>query len=1249
MRRLARAALTAVFVGATVVLVLLVVLWAASRTPAFQAFVRDRILAVARDAVDGRIDIGSIGGTLGRTLVLEDVYVAAPGQRVLHVPRVEIAYAPFALLRGRIRLDRVTVIGPHVWLVLAGGKLRLPGVRRREDERDEEADEGRGLTVEIRALEVRDGRLAFADLDARPPRRWAATALTVAGSGTFGGGTADVAVEALRFRPRGLAVPAVEGRARLDLMRAGVLRLRELHVTTGRSTITAAGRVARDRDVDARLTLAPLDARDVRAVVPDIALRTDVGLRASAIGPWRAVVVGARADLGAAGRLRTRATLDLAAAPLAWEVSARFTGVDPAAAVPELVAASLDGRLRAHGTGIDRRTRGAWELHLSPSRIANQSLESARLRGDGDGHVHHARGTIAAPAGHARVRAGARLGRVIAYRVGARVEANDLAPLGVPGWAHGHVVVAGREGPGTRQASVRATLLGASIHGVRLHDGVGAATLSGEALEVAGAEVRGPALTARLGGTAHLGERRAEARAEADVDLRTLGGDLGHSMGGSVHATATAAGAFDALAVQARAEATTPAYDTLSAGAAQVRVDLTGVGGSAASGTLALDATDARLDGRAPHRVVASADWRRAAGADRVGARASARDQETGTEQRVALTLEHTPSATRGEVKELVLTPPESRTWQLAEPARFRLADGVTVERLTLVTGAQSVTFAGRVSASATNDARLTVRELAIRPLCALARRPNCRGRLSAEAALTGTARAPRITTHLTADSLALGDVKYGTLTADAGYLERVVTLRATLRTPRAGEVDIDGKVPVDLAWSGPRADTSGAPLDLRVHSAGLDVAFLPVLIPHTIRKATGALSADVRVAGPRSAPNADGQIAYDGDLELAATGIAYERVHLRTTVHGRALEVTELSARAGSGELWGEGRVALAGGEPEVGVTVRLKDFLAVRRQLFETALSGEVDVNGALDALAVEGNFDVERAVVRPALLPDTGTPLQRDPTILVVNAAGEPTDAVPAAAEVTPDVAESLSLSVRIKIARNAWLRRNDANIELAGELRVEKAAFGPVRLSGDIRLMRGWYQFQGKKFNLEEGTITFTGATPPQPTYDIRAVYTGAPEYRVTVHIQGSGDKPRLTLSSEPSLEQADILSVILFGKPTGQLGRSQSAGLQQRALQLASGYVMPELRASVMNTLGLDALDVELPEGSDRPGRVSVGRYVAGDVFVSLAQEFGARAAEWVSLEYSLTPNISVRGSSSTRGESAVDLFWRRRY
>jgi autotransporter translocation and assembly factor TamB len=167
-------------------------------------------------------------------------------------------------------------------------------------------------------------------------------------------------------------------------------------------------------------------------------------------------------------------------------------------------------------------------------------------------------------------------------------------------------------------------------------------------------------------------------------------------------------------------------------------------------------------------------------------------------------------------------------------------------------------------------------------------------------------------------------------------------------------------------------------------------------------------------------------------------------------------------------------------------------------------------------------------------------------------------------------------------------------------------------------------------------------------PPQPVFDITAIYRSG-EYRIEVHVAGSSEKPTLTLSSDPSLEQADILAVLLFGKPTHDLGRGQSAALQEQALSLAAGYVMPELRASVMESLGLDTLEVELPKGTEG-GRVSAGRYVAEDVFLSLGQEFGGRrAGQVVGVEYSVSRSVSVRASTSTTGDNAVDLLWHYRY
>jgi translocation and assembly module TamB len=237
--------------------------------------------------------------------------------------------------------------------------------------------------------------------------------------------------------------------------------------------------------------------------------------------------------------------------------------------------------------------------------------------------------------------------------------------------------------------------------------------------------------------------------------------------------------------------------------------------------------------------------------------------------------------------------------------------------------------------------------------------------------------------------------------------------------------------------------------------------------------------------------------------------------------------------------------------------------------------------------------------------------------------------------------------MRVAVTIEIERNAWIRRADADIEIGGKLEVTKAPGEGPRIVGEIRLLRGWYAFQGRRFTLDQGRIVFTGASPPQPTFDITAIYSTR-DYRVSVHITGSAEKPTLELTSEPALEQADILAVLLFGKPANSLGRGESAALQQQALALAAGYVIPELRTSVMNALGVETLDVQLPEGTE-PGHISAGRYVAEDVFVSLGQEFGRRAAQIVGVEYYLGRNVSIRGSTSTRGDSALDLLWRYRY
>jgi len=174
MARLLRRGLVVV---ATLIGFLALALWGASRFGVVQEMIRTRVLALLRASVEAQVDLGGVGGTLGRSLVLRDLRVAVAGHTVARVPRVEIVYAPLALLRGRILVRRLTLVAPRVRLVRTQGVWRLPQLA---------GGASSPMALEVRTLQVRDGRVAVAELDAPAPRRLAAAALELTAAAAIG-------------------------------------------------------------------------------------------------------------------------------------------------------------------------------------------------------------------------------------------------------------------------------------------------------------------------------------------------------------------------------------------------------------------------------------------------------------------------------------------------------------------------------------------------------------------------------------------------------------------------------------------------------------------------------------------------------------------------------------------------------------------------------------------------------------------------------------------------------------------------------------------------------------------------------------------------------------------------------------------------------------------------------------------------------------------------------------------------------
>jgi translocation and assembly module TamB len=237
--------------------------------------------------------------------------------------------------------------------------------------------------------------------------------------------------------------------------------------------------------------------------------------------------------------------------------------------------------------------------------------------------------------------------------------------------------------------------------------------------------------------------------------------------------------------------------------------------------------------------------------------------------------------------------------------------------------------------------------------------------------------------------------------------------------------------------------------------------------------------------------------------------------------------------------------------------------------------------------------------------------------------------------------------LRVDLAIEVPQNLWVQAPRTAVELSGELRVTKELNGSFALSGTIDTVRGYASYYGKKFEIEEGHVIFTGSEEINPHLDITVTHTVA-DYAISIHLEGTVNEPVISFSSTPELPQTDIISLLVIGKTTDRLTSSEQGALTNQLQQIAGGVIAARLEQAIGERLGTDVIEIT-PGETLGTGAISAGRYITQKLFVSIGHQFGEEAGPKISLEYSITPRLKLEVSSSEAGGSAVDFLWRRDY
>jgi translocation and assembly module TamB len=394
-------------------------------------------------------------------------------------------------------------------------------------------------------------------------------------------------------------------------------------------------------------------------------------------------------------------------------------------------------------------------------------------------------------------------------------------------------------------------------------------------------------------------------------------------------------------------------------------------------------------------------------------------------------------------------------------------------------------------------------------------------------------------------------------------------------------------------------------------------------------------LAADV--SGTLGDPKVAGVVrGTGGRVEAPLLGAVATDVALDARFTASKLELTRFSGKSGQGSITGSGAIDLSyeRGFP-MDIRMAVKDAAILGRDDLSATGSGTIRVATDEYGGVVSGTLALLRADYR------VGRTSVADVPVLQVTERNSRVLGRRTLRYVAPT---RWLFNLAIKADRGLMVIGMGIKSEWQADVRLRGGATTP-ELFGRVQLVRGDYDFAGKRFQLTRGDIRFVGGYPPDPIINVTAENTGN-GFTAFLNVDGTAQRPQIKFSSVPSLPEDEVLSRVLFGSRVTDLSAPEAIQLAGALSSLRGGGFNPI--GAVSKGLGIDRLRI-LPAdvATGRRTTFAAGQYVGRNVYVELATD--AQGYTATSIEIGLTRTLSVLSQVATLGGTSVGVPWKKDY
>lgn len=402
-------------------------------------------------------------------------------------------------------------------------------------------------------------------------------------------------------------------------------------------------------------------------------------------------------------------------------------------------------------------------------------------------------------------------------------------------------------------------------------------------------------------------------------------------------------------------------------------------------------------------------------------------------------------------------------------------------------------------------------------------------------------------------------------------------------------------------------------------------------------RELAGHVQLKGTLGGTLNDPRATGTAQVDGGRFVdGATGLVLTEVVLRASMANNAIDITQATGADGhGGSLSGVGRISLLR-EGTSTFRLDLKGFRLIDNDMATASASGQASLDRAANGqVRLAGDLTIDRADVSPNMSTPAGVV-----TIDVVE-INRPKDLSQSLQPVTRR-GLAVALDVRLRAPRRIYVRGRGLDVELSLDAHVGGTTARPT-LNGSARVVRGEYDFAGRRFEFDDRSVVHLGSTPQTIRLDLTATRED-PSLTAVVRIQGTAARPEITLSSTPVLPQDEVLSQVLFGRSAAQLSPLEAAQLASALSSMAGGGGF-DVIGNLRSFAGLDRLALA---GGDESGvTVSGGKYLTENVYLEITG--GGRDGPSAQVEWRFGRNLSIISQIASQGDGKLAIRWRRDY